>query len=71
MDAAARMIIVAGIALALTGAVLWIAARSGLGRLPGDIFVQRDGFTLAVPIVTSIIASIVLTIVLNVVIRLR
>lgn len=40
-----------------------------LGRLPGDILVQRDGFTFYFPLVTMVIVSVVLTILLNVIFR--
>jgi hypothetical protein len=71
MDVAARMLVLGGVAIVSAGALLWLGAKAGLGRLPGDIMVERDNFRLAVPIVTSIVLSIVLTIVLNVVLRLR
>jgi hypothetical protein len=35
-----------------------------IGRLPGDIYVKRDGFSFYFPLTTSIILSIVLTLVL-------
>ena len=38
----------------------WLA-RLGLGRLPGDINVERDGWSFHFPIVTSIVISLVLT----------
>ena len=41
-----------------------------LGKLPGDIVIQRERFTFYFPIVTCIVISILLTIILNVVIRL-
>lgn len=66
-----RILIIAGVAIALAGGIVWLGARMGLGRLPGDIVIQRDNFTIAFPIITSIILSIVLTIVLNVVLRMR
>jgi hypothetical protein len=59
-----------GIVIALGGAILWGAARAGLGRLPGDIFIERAHFTIAIPLVTMIILSIVLTVVLNIAVRL-
>jgi DUF2905 family protein len=40
-----------------------------LGRLPGDIFIERGSFTLFIPIVSSILISVLLTIVLNLFIR--
>jgi len=39
-------------------------SRIGLGRLPGDIVIERENFTLYVPIATGILISIVLSIVL-------
>jgi hypothetical protein len=66
-----RILVFAGLALALAGGIVWLAARMGLGRLPGDIVVERDNVTIAIPIITSTVLSIVLTIVLNVVLRLR
>jgi hypothetical protein len=58
-----KTLVIAGLALAAIGALLWL----GRGfRLPGDIFVQRGGFSFAFPIVTCIVISIVLTILLNI-----
>jgi hypothetical protein len=62
--------VLAGLAIALAGATLWAAARLGLGRLPGDVVIDRGNVHVAIPIVTSIVISIILTIALNVVIRL-
>jgi Protein of unknown function (DUF2905) len=41
----------------------WIG-RIGLGRLPGDIFIQRDHFTFYAPVTTGILLSVVLSIIL-------
>ncbi|HEY8901904.1 MAG TPA: DUF2905 domain-containing protein [Chthoniobacterales bacterium] len=58
-----KTLVIAGLALAAIGALLWL----GRGfRLPGDIFVQRGGFSFAFPIVTCLVISIVLTILLNI-----
>ena len=40
----------------------WIE-RLGLGRLPGDIFIQRKGFTFYAPITTGILVSVVLSLI--------
>jgi len=65
-----KWLIVAGIGLALLGGLILLASRVPfLGRLPGDILVQKDNFTFYFPLVTSILLSILLTIVLNVVLR--
>ena len=60
--------VVFGLAVAGLGLVLWGASSvpilNRLGRLPGDIYVQRGNFTFYFPFVTAIIVSIVLSILL-------
>jgi hypothetical protein len=70
MDAG-RILVFVGIAITLAGTLVWLGARLGLGRLPGDIIVERDNFTFAFPLSTSIVVSVILTIVLNIALRLR
>ena len=41
----------------------WLG-RLGLGRLPGDIVIERENFRLYLPITTSILISIVLSLIL-------
>jgi len=56
-----RFLIIVGLLILLVGiAWPWIA-RLGLGRLPGDINIERDGWSFHFPIVTSIVVSIVLS----------
>jgi len=55
--------------LALVGGGLLLASKLGLERLPGDIVLKRDGFTLYAPIGLMILLSLVLTIVLNLISR--
>jgi len=68
-----RVLLVAGLMIALIGGVLVIAGRvpglDRLGRLPGDIVVQRGPVTLFLPIVSSIVISVLLTVVLNLILR--
>ena len=56
-----RMLILAGLALIVAGVVWSIAERFGLGRLPGDIAVERENFRFYFPLTTSILISIVLS----------
>ena len=57
-------LIVLGAALiALGGAWPWLH-KLGLGRLPGDIYVEREGFSFYFPITTTIIVSLVLSLIL-------
>ena len=59
-----RIFIAVGLLLVAVG-VLWPwITRLGLGRLPGDIVIQRDGFRFYFPIVTCILISVVLSAVL-------
>lgn len=59
-----RMLIIAGLVIALIG-VLWPwLSRLGLGRLPGDIVIERGGVTFYAPIATGLIVSIVLSAIL-------
>ncbi len=51
--------------LVVGGALFLINKVSGIGRLPGDIFIQRGNFTFYFPIMTAIIVSIVLSLILN------
>lgn len=67
-----KWIVVAGLILIAIGGVIWLTGKSGLplGRLPGDIRIERDGFSLYFPIVTSVLLSIGLTILLNILLRI-
>jgi hypothetical protein len=56
-----RLLIVAGVVLVLAGLLWPYLGKLGLGRLPGDIVIEREGFRLYIPITTSIIISAVLT----------
>ncbi len=57
-----RTLIIIGLVILAAGLLWPWLSRMGLGRLPGDIMVRRDGFTFYFPIMTSIIVSIVLTV---------
>lgn len=54
-----------GLAVAALGLVLWLAGGRGwfdwLGRLPGDIRIEKPGARIHFPIVTCLIISIVLS----------
>jgi len=62
-----RTLIVFGVVLLVVGAVLAFAGR--LPRLPGDILIRRDSFTLYIPLATSLLLSFLLTIVLSLLVR--
>jgi len=59
-----RWLIGIGVALVAIG-VLWPwLTRIGLGRLPGDIHIERDGFQFFFPITTGLLISAVVTLIL-------
>ncbi len=61
----ARMLIVTGLLLAAVGVLLLVVKQVPfLGRLPGDILIQRKHFTFYFPVATCILLSLVLTLVL-------
>jgi hypothetical protein len=64
-----KVIVALGLGLALLGALVWLGGRLGLGSLPGDLRVERDGWGCYVPIASSIVLSLVLTLVINIIIR--
>jgi hypothetical protein len=59
-----RSLIITGLAIVVGGLAWPWLARLGLGRLPGDIWVQRGSFTFYAPITTSILVSIMLSLIL-------
>jgi TRAP-type uncharacterized transport system fused permease subunit len=57
-----RFLIGLGVVLVVAGLLWPVLSRIGLGRLPGDILVQRGGATFYFPLATTVIISIVLTV---------
>jgi len=62
-----RILIIAGVLLLVLGLVWPWLMRLGLGKLPGDITVERPGFRFYAPIGSSLLISIVLSLVLTLV----
>ncbi len=59
-----KALMIIGLAVFLVGLVLTFLPNTRLGRLPGDIVIRRDNWTVFIPIVTSILLSVFLTLVL-------
>lgn len=58
-----RILAVTGIIIAIIGIFLMLSDKIPLlGKLPGDIVVQRKNFTFYFPLATSIVISLILTI---------
>ncbi len=60
-----KLLLVGGGLIAAAGLVLLLFGRLGIGRLPGDIFIQRDNITFYFPLATMLLVSIILTLILN------
>lgn len=60
----ARWLIIFGVILIVAGLLWPLIQKLGLGRLPGDIVVERENFRLYFPIVTSLIISVIVTAIL-------
>ena len=59
-----RALIILGLLLVVVGLLWPMLAKLGLGRLPGDIYIQRPTFSFYFPLTTSILVSLVISIIL-------
>jgi hypothetical protein len=66
-----RWLLIFGIVVAAAGGLLWLADRLGLplGRLPGDIRIERESFSCFIPLASSILISVLLTLAINLIVR--
>ena len=65
----ARFLIVLGLAILVVGLLWPYLGKLGLGRLPGDIVIERENGTAYVPLATCLLLSLLLSLVLWVVNR--
>ena len=59
-----RLLVIFGLALVALGLLWPVMDKIGLGRLPGDIVIERDNFRLYIPLATSLLVSVVLSLLL-------
>ena len=59
-----RVLIVLGLVILAAGLLLPFLTQLGLGRLPGDIVIERENMTFYFPLVTCLLVSAVLSLVL-------
>ncbi|TLG77740.1 DUF2905 domain-containing protein [Methylocystis sp. B8] len=60
----AKFLIIAGLVMIGVGVLWMVGERFGLGRLPGDIMVERGNFRFYFPLATSLILSVVISLLL-------
>ncbi|MDK1377508.1 MULTISPECIES: DUF2905 domain-containing protein [unclassified Sinorhizobium] len=59
-----RVLIIVGLVVVAVG-ILWPwLTRLGLGKLPGDILIERENFTIYIPITTGLLLSVALSAIL-------
>jgi len=59
-----KILIITGAVIAVIGAILMLSGKlPWIGRLPGDIMVQKKNFTFYFPIATCILLSIIISII--------
>lgn len=56
-----RLLVIIGLVLLIAGLLWPWLSRLGLGRLPGDILIEKENFRFYFPLTTSILISLVLT----------
>jgi hypothetical protein len=70
MEGLGKILLIVGGIIVIFGLILVFSNHIPfLGKLPGDIFVKRDGFSFYFPIVTLLILSILITIIVNVILH--
>jgi hypothetical protein len=68
MEGPGKILLIVGGIIVILGLILVFSHHIPfLGKLPGDIFVKRDGFSFYFPIVTLLIVSVLITIIVNVI----
>ena len=58
-----RVLVILGVILVVVGLAWPWLAKLGLGRLPGDIVIERENFRFYFPITTMILVSLVLSLI--------
>lgn len=59
-----RWLIIAGIIVLAVGLLWPWLSKLPFGRLPGDIHIERDGFSFFFPLMTGIVISVIISVVL-------
>ena len=74
MGSLGKSLVAIGIFIILIGVGLMLFSRLKIpfiGRLPGDILIQKKNFTFYFPLVTSLVASVILSLILYIISKMR
>jgi hypothetical protein len=64
-----RVLVLLGVALVVLGTIVWSGALRWLGRLPGDIRIERDTVHVYIPLVSMLLCSVLLSAILYIIRR--
>lgn len=67
MNSLGKLIIFLGVILIIIGGFISFGSKFGLGKLPGDIYIDKGNFKFYFPITTSIIISFIVSIILKII----
>ena len=72
MESLARLLVILGLVLIVVGGIIFLFSRIGvpLGRLPGDIRIERGNMTCLIGLGTSLLLSVLLTVIINILLRM-
>lgn len=60
-----KIFVIIGLVLVIVGVIITLFPKlATLPKLPGDIYIKKDGFTFYFPWVTSILISIILSLIM-------
>ena len=66
MPALSKLLIGVGLGIAGLGVLLWLAPGLKLGRLPGDIRIERGNFSFYLPLTTCLLLSVLFTLAMKI-----
>jgi hypothetical protein len=64
-----KLLLIAGVVIAVVGGVLLLLTRVGVTQLPGSISVSGGNFSFFFPVAFCVVVSIVLTVVINLIVH--
>ncbi|PWV56365.1 DUF2905 domain-containing protein [Chitinophaga sp. S165] len=66
MERVGKMIVIIGILIVVAGIIIWFLGDKlrFLGRLPGDIRIEKENYQVYIPITTMLLVSAVLTLIM-------
>jgi uncharacterized protein HemY len=62
-----KILVFIGVGIVVLGLIIWLGGKLGLplGKLPGDVHIQKGKMSVYFPVITCILVSVGLTILIN------